>query len=158
MGYNNCFTVPCDPCLNPPSCPLQLDASCVSYHLYNMDKTRLKTLGLSNKSTLELILETIDDKIGVLGVDVSDFDLECLRQNFVINSVKDFLEAADEKACEVEEELETYQDGASGYTGVYTPDDPGLDTNDGVTWFNSDLSELRGNFQGAKHIIEITPV
>ena len=87
----------CDPCYVTTGCPLQLDFSCVLYHKNNNEVTELDGLGLSNGATLELVVETIDEKVKQLNV--LNFNLACLRQSYVINTMQQFCEAVDTEIC-----------------------------------------------------------
>ncbi len=106
----------CQPCYQQPcyvtsGCPIQLDFSCVLYHKSNNEVTELDGLNLSNGATLELVIETIDEKIKQLAV--LDFSLPFLRESYVINTMKQFTEAVDT-------ELSTITSGVSS-SGSYTP-------------------------------------
>lgn len=61
----NCPSNECVPCSRDKLCPIKLDASCIIYHIDGDDDiaTKLTCLGLSNYSTLEQILEKIDDYV-----------------------------------------------------------------------------------------------
>lgn len=60
-----CPSNTCVPCSQEKMCPIKLDASCVIYHILGDDDeaTKLTCLGLPNYTTVEEILEKIDDLI-----------------------------------------------------------------------------------------------
>lgn len=120
MACYNCGTPYCscrtscrtyDPCYVTSGCPIQLDFSCVLYHKNNSEISELDGLGLSNGSTLELVIETLDEKIKQLAV--LDFSLPFLRETYVINTMKQFVEAVDTQ-------LELIDTGTAS-SGTYTP-------------------------------------
>lgn len=88
---NSCY--PCDPCTVTSDCPIQLDTSCVIYHKNNASISGLTSLGLTNGSPLELILDQIDDKLAGFGF--SAFSLPVLRTDSVVNTLQQFSEAVD---------------------------------------------------------------
>lgn len=92
----------CDPC-SSSSCPVQLDMACVFYHKNNNEISELDGLGLPNGSSLELIIETIDEKIKQLNV--VNFTLPCLRAEYVVNTMQQFAQAVDTKLCILAEDI-----------------------------------------------------
>jgi len=75
---------------------LQLDASQVIYHQSNGALSALTNLGLSNGSTLELALETIDVDIAPL-TSILSTTLTYLRTKYVINNLTQFLVAVSQE-------------------------------------------------------------
>ena len=71
---------------------IQIDDSQVFYHKGNGELSALTNLGLSNGSTLELALETIDVAVGPL-TSVLSTSLAYLRTKYVINNLTQFLVA-----------------------------------------------------------------
>lgn len=138
-------------CYSCTNCPIDLDASCVKYHLYNLKKTKLKKLGISNKATLELILETIDDKIGLSGISIAGYSLPCLRQRYVINNMKQFTEGVDTDICDMFDRIPPIEDIIYGGN---RENDIALE---GCKWWRTDLLELRGYFNSVVQIIQTTP-
>lgn len=107
-GCNPCYSTPC---YVTSGCPIQLDFSCILYHKNNNEVTELDGLNLSNGATLELVIETLDEKIKQLAV--LDFSLPYLRSLYVINTMKQFVEAVDT-------ELSGITSGTAS-SGTYTP-------------------------------------
>lgn len=106
----------CSTCYNPcnsctcyvtTGCPLQLDFSCVLYHKNNNEVTELDGLNLSNGATLELVIESIDEKIKQLAV--VNFTLTYLRQSYVINTMQQFCEAVDAELSDINDRLEALE-------------------------------------------------
>lgn len=84
-------------------CPVNLDMSCVFYHKDNNKITELDGLNFSNGATLEIIIETIDERIKELNV--TDFNLPCLRVGYVINTMEQFAEAVDTELCLIKDSI-----------------------------------------------------
>lgn len=84
-------------CLASGTCPIKLDFSCILYHKSNNEVTALTNLGLTNGATLELFAETVDDKLSQLNV--LDWSLECLRDDYTINNLQQFGESVDTQLC-----------------------------------------------------------
>jgi len=84
-------------------CPVNLDMSCVFYHKDNNKLTELDGLNFSNGATLEIIIESIDEKIKDLNV--VDFNLPCLRVGYVINTMEQFAEAVDTELCLIKDSI-----------------------------------------------------
>lgn len=102
---NSCHQ-PIHQCCCNGSCPLgYIDFSCIIYHKSNNEVTELDGLNLSNGATLELIIETIDEKVKQLNV--LDFTLPCLRASYVVNTMKQFTEAVDTKLCALATDVAT---------------------------------------------------
>jgi hypothetical protein len=87
--------VPCS--CTATGCPILLDSACVIYHKDLNVTSGLIGLNLGNGSTLQLILDSIDVKLRNLTV--ADWDLSCLRVDYVINSIQQFAEAMDTELC-----------------------------------------------------------
>ena len=100
--FNPCSNCSCGSTLTA-SCPVQLDFTCVFYHKSNSEISELDGLGLVNGSSLELVIETIDEKIKQLKV--SDFSLPCLRADYVINTFQQFAQSVDTKLCLLEDDV-----------------------------------------------------
>jgi hypothetical protein len=77
--------------------------SCVFYHKDNNKLTELDGLNFSNGATLEIIIESIDEKIKDLNV--VDFNLPCLRVGYVINTMEQFAEAVDTELCLIKDSI-----------------------------------------------------
>lgn len=95
MSCNSCHR-PLQYCTCTPSCDdcmVQLDTKCVFYHKDNNNTSLLTGLGLQNGATLNLILETIDEKIRQLNV--LNASLPILRADYVVNNLQGFLTAVD---------------------------------------------------------------
>lgn len=54
----------CDQCGDDNQCREKIDAQCVFYHFNTTQPSRLTNLGIPNNTSLEVILEAIDDLIG----------------------------------------------------------------------------------------------
>lgn len=105
----SCNPCTCNPCVVVTTgCPIQLDTSCILYHKSNSEITELDGLNISNGATLELILETIDEKIKQLNV--IDLNLPCLRQTYVINTLQQFIAAVDTELCLIKDRLDILED------------------------------------------------
>jgi len=116
----------------------------VIYHKSNSAVSELDGLNLSNGATLELVIESIDEKIKQLNV--IDFDLPCLRQNYVVNTLQQFIQAVDTELCNIKN---------SFYLGNI--DGTLSDSKPGQYWFRTDLSELHINLNNVIYKITITP-
>lgn len=105
---SNCYN-PCQrcTCYVTSGCPVQLDFECIIYHKNNSDITELDGLNLSNGATLELVIESIDEKIKQLKV--LDFNLPCLRASYVINTMQQFTEAVDTELCSIKQRLDALE-------------------------------------------------
>lgn len=66
------------------------DAKTVIYHKDNNELSQLTYLGLNNGSTLELILNTIDDKLSVLNFASSELPLDYLRDKYTFTTLPEF--------------------------------------------------------------------
>lgn len=95
-SYNNC-PPPCPPPCPDNGCPVKLDFTCVIYHKDNNQLSKLDYLGLTNGATLQLVIETINEKLKQLKV--LDFTLPCLRATYVISNLEQFAEAVDTELC-----------------------------------------------------------
>lgn len=102
----------CSPCTCQSSCngvvvtsgcPIQLDFSCILYHKSNGEVTELDGLNLTNGATLELVIETIDEKIKQVAV--LDTTLTYLRTKYVINTLQQFLTAVDTELSDINDRL-----------------------------------------------------
>jgi len=80
-----------------------LDFKCVIYHKDNNEISQLTALGLSNGSTLELIIEAIDDQLEQLNV--PDWSLPYLRASYLINSLQQFGEAVDDEFADIQSQV-----------------------------------------------------
>lgn len=99
-----CNSTPClTICDSETGCPVQLDFSCVLYHKSNNDITGLTNLGLSNGATLNQFADLVDVYIGQ--IKASAFTLPCLRDDYTINSLKQFAEAVDTELCAIKTTL-----------------------------------------------------
>lgn len=107
----NCVQTSCNPCTSYTGCPIQLDASCVFYHIANNSTSQLTGLNLSNGATLQLILETIDVKIRELNVPT--WTLTCLRASYVINTLQQFGQAVDTEICDLQDQIDTLSSSAA---------------------------------------------
>lgn len=105
----------CDAC-NPPTqctsdngCPILLDSTCVIYNKFGGESSGLTYLELPNGSTLEFILETLDDYLGTLSAyTFPPFVTTCIGvANTTITTLSDFMEAVDDQFCEVKQNLNT---------------------------------------------------
>lgn len=102
--YTSCS--PCDCGCSQSSdtgCPIQLDFSCVIYHKDNNEVTELDGLALTNGATLELVIETIDEKIKQLNV--PDWDLAFLDGIYTINNLTQFGEAVNVQFEQVDTDI-----------------------------------------------------
>ena len=89
MADCNCtFPVTCS-----NGCPVDLDFTCVFYHKDNNEVTELDGLGLTNGATLELVIETIDEKIKQM--DFSLVTLPYLKAGNTVNNLTQFAQAVD---------------------------------------------------------------
>lgn len=80
-------------------CPVQLDFSCILYHKSNGEVTELDGLNLSNGASLELAIETIDEKIKQL--DVLGLTLTYLRSKYTVNTLQQFITAVETELSEL---------------------------------------------------------
>lgn len=101
--HNSCSSCSC----SYTGCPVQLDFSCVIYHKSNNEVTELDGLNLSNGATLELVIESLDEKIKQLKV--LDFSLPCLRASYVINTMQQFVTAVDTELCLIKDRLDALE-------------------------------------------------
>lgn len=138
-GCSPCLCDPCAPSVCTTGCPIQLDFSCVIYHKNNNEVSELDGLNLSNGATLELVVETLDEKIKQ--VNVLDVSLTYLRSKYVINTLKQF-EAA------VDTELPLLKVWLGNLTADPT-------ANDGAYWYRTDLDELHIKLNGSTRVITI---
>lgn len=97
----------CDPCNTNTGCPIQLDWDCIIYHKDNNEVSNLTCLGLTNGATLNQFAELIDTYICQL--DVSEYSLPCLREDYTINSLELFAEAVDTEICLIKDSIETLE-------------------------------------------------
>lgn len=154
--YKPCQSCSCTTQCVTTGCPIQLDSSCVFYHKNNSELSELENLGIQNGATLEYILEVIDATLGDSGIDILNFSLPCLRDRYTVNTLQQFAQAVDTDLCLILDKLDFLENRI--YLGVFTLADPVVDnTQEGVIWWRSDLSELRGYFDGAVYIITTTP-
>jgi hypothetical protein len=134
---------PCSPypCPQPTGCPILLDSACVIYHKNNSQLSKLvEGLGLGNGATLELILETISEK--VVQLNFADLNLPFLDDSYVINTLQQFATAVDTQFSEVNtqiEDINTLIEGM-GYLGALAADPNINDTEDGQYWWRTDLA------------------
>lgn len=135
--YNPCGSCTCNQYVYT-GCPIQLDFSCVIYHKANNEVTELDGLGLPNGSTLELVIETIDEKIKQLGI--LNFTLPCLRARYVINTMQQFAQAVDTDLCIYEAKTQVLEQNAEIIE--YAGSDP-VSPDNGVIWYRSDTQELK---------------
>ena len=103
----NCGTP--DPCI---PCEITLDFKCIFYNTLGTDVTCLDGLNLANGSSLKLFAETVDEKIKQLNV--INFSLTNLRQDYVINTLQQFSEAVDTQLGI----LETTVNGITGLSNL----------------------------------------
>lgn len=96
----------CDPCATT-GCPIQLDFECLLYNKANNEVSNLTNLGLTNGATLKLFAELVDSYIGQ--IKVADYNLPCLRDDYVINTLKQFAEAVDVELCQIRTDVATLQ-------------------------------------------------
>lgn len=151
--YQSCQTCTC---YVTTGCPLQLDSECVLYHKNNSEVSELTNLGIANGTTLEYILEVIDTKINNSGSNILNYNLPCLRETYTVNTLQQFMESIDDFLCVLSDKIEVIEN--SNYQGIFSGSDPvDGDSLDGITWWRSDLSELRGYFDGTIYIITTTP-
>jgi hypothetical protein len=92
-------------CTTSNGCPIQLDFSCVLYHKDNNEISELDGLALTNGSTLELVIEALDEKIKQL--DVNSWNLPYLRSIYTVNNLSQFGEAVDTELNEIRDEIVT---------------------------------------------------
>lgn len=143
----NCQVI-CDPC-NNNGCPIQLDASCVFYHKNNNEVSELTNLGLTNGATLELILETIDVKLE--GLNVLDWELDCLRDDFTINTLQQFAQAVDTKICQLS--------ACNCYAGSFeTVEDGPVDLSNGNYYYAEEEDVLVFIINGEKKLVALDNV
>lgn len=95
-----------NPCI---PCDVIVDFKCVIYNTGSSDVSGLDGLNLGNGSSLKLFAETVDEKLKQLNV--IDFTLANLRENYVINTLKQFAEAVDT-------EVDSLQDQIDAITGL----------------------------------------
>jgi hypothetical protein len=113
---NPCSQCCCRTVVYSSGCPVQLDFSCVLYHKNNNEVTELDGLSLSNGATLELVIETIDEKIKQLNV--LDFTLTNLRQTYVVNTMQQLVQALDtELGLKNTFDVDEYADNAAALVG-----------------------------------------
>ena len=144
-GNPNCRTCYPDPCDYTSGCPLQLDASCVIYHKQNNEVSGLTNLALPNGATLELILEQIDTNLE--GFNPSAFALPVLREQYVVHSLKQFMQAVDTEIGNLSD-----QAVLGGYLGEFTSD-PSAEN--GQYWYNTSSSLLKIRLQNTNKTIQL---
>lgn len=83
----------CVSCECANGCPVDLDFSCVFYHKDNNEVTELDGLALTNGATLELVIETIDEKIKQL--DFSLLSIPYLKTDHTVTNLTQFAQAVD---------------------------------------------------------------
>jgi hypothetical protein len=86
-----CYSCCASSCEN--GCPVQLDFSCVLYHKDNNETTELDGLELTNGATLELVIETIDEKVKEMNLAL--VSLPVLEATYVVNTITQFSQAVD---------------------------------------------------------------
>lgn len=108
---NNCapcattYTIPDCVVPNPCTpCNVIVDFKCVFYNLEGSDASSLDGLNLANGSSLKLFAETVDEKIKQLNV--INFTLTNLRQDYVINTLQQFAEASDTQFGILQDEID----------------------------------------------------
>lgn len=138
-----CSCYPTNPCYTvvTSGCPVQLDFACIIYHKTNSEISELDGLNLSNGSTLELVIETIDEKVKQLNV--LDFVLPILRATYVVNTMQQFCTSVD-----------TQLGILNVWRGNVTAD-PSSPV-DGWYWYNTTSTELKIRLNGATKIVTIT--
>lgn len=94
---SNCYTVVTS------GCPIQLDFSCILYHKSNNEVTELDGLNLANGSTLQLVIETLDEKIKQLNV--LDLTLTYLRTKYTVNTMQQFVTAVETELSELNDRV-----------------------------------------------------
>lgn len=130
----NCNQSPCPPkpCgCDSSGCLVKLDTTCIIYHKNMNEQTQLENLDLENGSTLELILNTIDDYIGQIKANDWEFPVLEDELGYTINTLQQFATAVDEMIGLLEH--------FKGNVGA----DPS-DLNDGDYWFRTDLAAANG--------------
>lgn len=120
-------------------CPIQLDSSCVLYHKFNNAASALTSMGISNGATLEFILSVVDSWIAQLKVQT--FDLDGLRETYVVNTLKQFTEAVDVELTALKESITPSGSFTRDYLGELSSD-PGAAIN-GNYWFNTNQNKLK---------------
>jgi len=110
---------------------IKLDTTCIIYHKSNNEQTELDNLDLQNGSTLELILNTIDDYIGQIKANNWNFPILEDELGYTINTLQQFATAVDEMIGFLEH-----------FKGNVIADPTGL--NDGDYWFRTDLLAANG--------------
>lgn len=94
---NTCNSTPCscssecDTCVD--NCPIKLDFECIIYNKFGTTTSNLTGMDLPNGTPLKLIIEVLDQKIQDLKM--TNFSLSNLRQDYTINTLKQFSEAID---------------------------------------------------------------
>jgi len=73
------------------SCPLTLDFKCILYHKSNQSQTQLDGLNMSNGTTLEVVIEALDEQIKQLNL--INHSLIYLRNKYTINTLTQFTTA-----------------------------------------------------------------
>ena len=136
-SYNSCTCT--------TGCAVQLDFECIIYHKANNEISELDGLNLPNGSTLELVIETIDEKIKQLGI--LDWSLPCLRdeRGYTINTMQQFVTAVDTDLCILYGKVTNLEDIFQ--ITELTSDPASGDVSIGEFWYRSDLNELR--FKGS---------
>lgn len=89
-----------DACIQPcpdSGCPIKLDFTCIIYHKDNNQISKLDYLGLTNGATLQLVVETINEKLKQ--INVLNYNLPCLRATYTISNLEQFAEAVDTQLC-----------------------------------------------------------
>lgn len=74
-------------------CAVQLDFDCILYHKDNSEVSELDGLAITNGATLELVIETIDEKIKEMNLAL--VSLPVLEATYVINTITQFAQAVD---------------------------------------------------------------
>lgn len=156
---NPCSSDPCNQCgdtydCSGAPCPIQLDTTCVIYHKFNNEVSSLTNLNISNGATLELILSVIDGYIAQLKVQT--FSLACLRETYVVNTLKQFLEAVDIELCNIKESITDLGAPSANrdWLGNLTSD-PSAAIN-GNYWFNTNQNKLKIKVNGiVKEIVTV---
>lgn len=70
------------------SCPLTLDFKCILYHKSNQSQTQLDGLNMSNGTTLEVVIEALDEQIKQLNL--INHTMVYLRTKYTINTLTQF--------------------------------------------------------------------
>lgn len=103
-GCNNCNCSCNSSACDSTGCPTKLDFSCIIYHKFGNKVTELDGLDLGNFSTLELVIETIDEYIKQL--DVTIWELPILRAEYTINTLQQFGQSVDTELGELQAEID----------------------------------------------------